>query len=154
MGLRCILKIRSLYDGIDRASLLTSATIDALGHIDVISRGATRAVRTWFRLYRDGLCRANGLAELTSDATLLSRGISPQSMLATKARRQRTFFHGVVERHFGLEKVLQSETQAAEYLCEKECLRRLAHHCLQQSWWNGGEYCSCDRDGSVDQRAW
>lgn len=44
-----------LHDGIHRAGLLAEATVDALGHVDVVARGAAAAVRPGLGLNGDGL---------------------------------------------------------------------------------------------------
>src|SRR4051812_46167499 len=62
-------------DGIDRAGLLAEAAIDAFRHVDVVARGAARAVLARFGLDGDRLGRANRLAQLASDAALLAVGI-------------------------------------------------------------------------------
>ena len=73
-------------NGIDRASLLTEATVDAFHHIDVEASGPTSAVVAPLpRLDRDGLCRADRLAQLAGDAALLPIRIAPQRKLAAKA---------------------------------------------------------------------
>src|SRR4249920_3084374 len=63
------LEVRPFHDGVDRAGLLAKPAIDAFDHIDVIARGAARAVvSAWPGLDRNGLCRADRLAQLAGDA--------------------------------------------------------------------------------------
>ena len=64
-GLDGEFRIGSFDNGIDRAGLLTEATVDALDHVDVVARGAAGAVvaaRPGFN--RDRLGRADRFAEL------------------------------------------------------------------------------------------
>ena len=44
-----------LYDGVHRTSFLAEPTVDALGHVNVISGGSPAAVRTYLGLDGDGL---------------------------------------------------------------------------------------------------
>ena len=69
-------------------SLLAKSAIDAFHHVDVIARGAPRAViaaRTG--LDGDRLGRTDGLAQFAGDAALFPVGIAPQRVLAAKPRR-------------------------------------------------------------------
>src|SRR4051812_42792301 len=72
-------KVRAFDDGVDWAGFLAEAAIDALHHVDVVAHGAAGAVvlaRT--RLDGDGLRRADGFAELASNAALFPIGIASQ----------------------------------------------------------------------------
>src|SRR5882724_6793133 len=92
-------EVRALDDGVDRAGFLAQPAIDALHHVDVVARGAPRAViaaRTG--LEGDGLRRADRLAQLAGDAALLAVRIAAQRMLATKAWRDRALLERIVQR--------------------------------------------------------
>src|SRR5215207_6379623 len=70
-GLGGEFEVRPLDDGVDRTGLLAQPAIDTLHHVDVVARGAPRAVvapRTG--LDGDGLRRADRLAELAGNAAL------------------------------------------------------------------------------------
>merc|ERR1711862_837696 len=82
--LRAELKVRSLNNGINRAGLLTESTIDALGHVNIVSCCSSSSICSLLSLYRDCLCWADCLAQLTGDTTLLSRGIPPQCMFPSE----------------------------------------------------------------------
>jgi hypothetical protein len=43
-----VLKVRSLNDSINRASLLAKAAENALSHVDIVLCGTAGAIRTWF----------------------------------------------------------------------------------------------------------
>eukprot|EP00732_Lithocolla_globosa_P007012 Lithocolla_globosa_v1_NODE_8540_length_809_cov_155.702918.p2 type:complete len:224 gc:universal NODE_8540_length_809_cov_155.702918:52-723(+) len=90
-----ILKVRTFDNSINWTSLLAETTVDALCHVDVIAGGAAAAIIAFLGLDGDGLGGANGLAQLARNATLLSVGVSSQSMLATEARAERSFFKRV-----------------------------------------------------------
>ncbi|KIT99185.1 hypothetical protein QU38_02895, partial [Staphylococcus aureus] len=62
------LEVRALDDRIDRAGFLAQAAIDALGHVDVVARGAAAAVLARLGLDRDRQRRAHRLAQLARDA--------------------------------------------------------------------------------------
>src|SRR5258705_3474313 len=81
------LEVRPFHDGIDRAGLLAKPAIDAFDHIDVVARGPARAVvSAWSGLDRNGLRRADRLAQLAGDAAFLAVGIAAQHVLAAKTR--------------------------------------------------------------------
>src|SRR5258707_9802130 len=73
------LEIRARDDGVDRAGLLAHAAIDALHHVDVVARGAARAVvAAGAGLDGDRLRRTDRLAQLAGDAALLAVRITAQ----------------------------------------------------------------------------
>lgn len=49
--------------------------VDALGHVNVVSRRPPGAVLALLGLNGDGLCWADGLAQLASNAALFSSGV-------------------------------------------------------------------------------
>src|SRR5688572_18279669 len=59
-----------LDDRVDRAALLAEAAVDALEEVDVVSRGAARAVGARLGVDRDRERGADRLAELACDAAL------------------------------------------------------------------------------------
>src|SRR6185312_10186499 len=65
-----------LDDGIHRAALLAEAAEDALDEVDVVARGAARAVVALLALDRDRERGAHRLAQLAGDAALLAVGIA------------------------------------------------------------------------------
>src|SRR6476660_7562940 len=67
-----------LDDRVDRAALLAEAAEDALGQVDVVARGAARAVVALLALDGDGERGAHRLAQLAGDAALLPVRISAQ----------------------------------------------------------------------------
>src|SRR5882672_10545728 len=78
-GLGRELEIRAFDDGVDRAGLLAHAAIDALHHVDVVARGAARAVvAARAGLDGDRLRRADRLAQLAGNAALLAVRITAQ----------------------------------------------------------------------------
>ena len=84
------LEVWSQDDGVDGAGLLAEAAVDAFHHVDVEAGGPPRAVvAPRPRLDGDGLRRADRLAQLAGDATLLSVGVAPQRKLPAKAGRER-----------------------------------------------------------------
>src|SRR5689334_2195891 len=98
-GLGGELEIGSLDDGVDRAGFLAEAAIDALRHVDVVTRRAAAAVLARLGLDGDGERRADRLAQLAGDAALLAAGIAAQRMLAAEARGERPLLIGIVHRH-------------------------------------------------------
>src|SRR6202008_3349859 len=84
------LEVRPLDNRIDRAGLLAEAAVDALGHVDVVARGAAAAVFARLGLDGDGLRRTDRLAELAGNAAFLAVRVTAQRMLASEARAQRS----------------------------------------------------------------
>src|SRR5258706_7136731 len=87
-GLGRELEVRPLDDRIDRTGLLAEAAVDALRHVDVVARGAPAAVVARLGLDGDRQRRADRLAKLARDATLLAVWIAAQRVLAAEARAQ------------------------------------------------------------------
>lgn len=92
-----VLGIRALDNSIDRARLLAEAAVDALGHVDVVARGAAGPVGALLGLNSDGLRGADGLTQLAGDAALLARGVPPQGVLAPEPRGDGALLEGVVD---------------------------------------------------------
>lgn len=101
-----VLGVGRLDNGVDGARLLAEATVDALGHVDIVAGRPAGAIGALLSLDRDGLGRADldaalafpsfprssrvdieggyegkgmtyGLAELAGNAALLTRGVPP-----------------------------------------------------------------------------
>src|SRR5689334_12516145 len=105
-------EVRTLDDGVDRAGLLAEPAIDALHHVDVVARGAPRAVvPPRACLDGDGLGRADRLAELAGDAALLAVRIAAQRVLAAEARRQRALLERIGQRRLRLEETAHAEEE-------------------------------------------
>jgi hypothetical protein len=75
----------TLYNRVDGAALLAQTTVNALGHVNIVARSPPAAIHALLGLDCDGLCRANGFAELASNAALLARGVPSQGVLASEA---------------------------------------------------------------------
>src|SRR6185312_15018735 len=119
------LEIRSLNDGVDWTGLLAEAAINTFYHVDVVARGAARAVvAARLGLDGDGLRRADRLAELAGDAAFLAVGIAAQRMLAAKARADRPFLVRIIQRRLGAEEIAHGERHAAHEFPEEQCFGR------------------------------
>ena len=82
-----VLGVGALDNGVHGARLLAEAAVDALGHVDVVAGRAAGAVGALLGLDRDGLGRADGLAQLAGDAALLAGRVAAQGVLAAEAWR-------------------------------------------------------------------
>jgi hypothetical protein len=72
-----VLVVGSLHDGVHWAGLLAVPAVDALRHVDVVSRGPAGTVRPRLALNRNGVGRAGSRAQFASDASwLLARYLS------------------------------------------------------------------------------
>ena len=85
MCFNCLLWEHTLNNRIDRAALLAKTAVDALCHVNIVACGPPAAVHALFSLDCDGLRRADGFAQLASNATLLTRGVPSQGVLASEA---------------------------------------------------------------------
>ena len=86
-GLHGVFGVGALDNGVHGARLLAEAAVDALGHVDVVAGRAAGAVGALLGLNRDGLRRADGLAQLAGDAALLAGRVAAQGVLAAEAWR-------------------------------------------------------------------
>ena len=77
MGLGCKFVIGTFHDGIYGTCLLTEPTINAFGHVDVITGCSTSSVFAGFGLDRNGLGGTDRLAKFAGDATLIPGRVSP-----------------------------------------------------------------------------
>merc|ERR1719391_1153724 len=84
VGLGAELKVGALHNGVHGTCLLAKSAVDALGHVDVVSGSSSGPVSALLCLNGDGLSRADGFAEFAGDASLLSAGVTPQSVFPTK----------------------------------------------------------------------
>ena len=87
--------------------------VDALCHVDVVARGAAGTVFAHLRLDRDGLRRADCLAELARDAALFAGRIPAQRVLSAEAGADGALLHGVVEGNGLLEEHEEGERHAS-----------------------------------------
>src|SRR5262249_5472583 len=96
----------------------------ALHHVDVVARGAARAVvAARACLDRDRLRRANRFAKLTGNATFFPVGITPQRMLAAETRRQHPLLEGIIQRRLGAEEIAHGEEETRDELGEEQRAR-------------------------------
>src|SRR5205807_7841674 len=120
------LEVRPLDDRVDRTGFLAQPAIDALHHVDVVTRGAARAVvaaRTG--LDGDRLRRANRLAQLAGDAALLAVRIAAQRVLAAKAWADRALLERIVQCRLRLEEIAHRQGKGLHELPQKCRTRRL-----------------------------
>src|SRR5687767_4752821 len=120
-----VLEHARLDDRVHRAGLLAEAAEDALHQIDVVARGAARAVGALLRLDVDGERRAHGLAQLARDAALLAVRIAAQRVQAAEARADRRLLLRELHRDLAREHMAPGERHAAEKLEQQERLEKL-----------------------------
>jgi len=82
-----VLEVRSFDDGIDGTGFLAETAEDALSHIDVILGGTARAIGTGLRFNCDGKSRAGSLTKLAGNTSLLSSGVTSESVLSSEHGR-------------------------------------------------------------------
>lgn len=114
------LKRLCLDNSVDWTCLLAHATVNALGHINIITRRTARTIHTRLALDRNSERWANGFTQLASNATLFPRWVPTKRMLATETRADRPFFKWVLDRVWRTEEVFQGHPQATRHLGEEE----------------------------------
>src|SRR6202042_975836 len=120
-------EVRPLDNRVDRTGFLAHAAIDALDHVDVVARGAARAViAPRPRLDRDRLSRTNRLAQLAGDAPLLAVGVAAQRMLATEAGAERRLLMRVIQRRLRFEHVLNRQRERSHEFAQEQRARGLS----------------------------
>lgn len=85
----------TLNDRIHRTALLAVTTVDALGHVDIVTGCPAASILALFCFNGDSLRWADGLAELASNAALLTGGIPTQSVLTAETGRDGALLEGV-----------------------------------------------------------
>src|SRR5437868_12366169 len=108
-----------LDDGVHRAALLAEAAVDALHEVDVVARGAARAIVALLALDGDRERGADGLAQLAGDAALLAVGIAAQRVQAPEARALRRLLLRVHHGDLALEEVADGEPEPLEELAQQ-----------------------------------
>lgn len=97
VGFSRVFEIGSLDYGINGTGLLAEPAEYTFSEINVITRGTSSTVATHFCIDCNSLCRAHCLAKLASDASFLTRRISPQSMFTSESRWEWAFFERVIQ---------------------------------------------------------
>src|SRR5512141_419443 len=115
-----------LDDGVDRAGLLAETAENAFVQVDVVARGAARAVGALLRFDRDRERRAYGLAQLARDAALLAVGIAAQRMQAAKTGRLRRVLLRILHRDLAREHVAPGDGEPLHQLEQEEGLEEFA----------------------------
>src|SRR5687767_9181727 len=125
--LAVVLEDARLDDRVDRAGLLAEPAEDALHQIDVIARGAARAVFPLLAFDMDGKRRAYRLAQLAGDAALLAVRVAAQRMQAAEARAGGRLLLRELHGDLAREQVAAGQRHAAEQLDEQERPEELHH---------------------------
>src|SRR5712692_10579314 len=118
--LAVVLEDARLDDRVHRAGLLAQAAEDALGEVDVVARGAARAVGALLGLDRDRERGAHGLAQLAGDAALLAVRVAAQRMQSPEARAHRRLLLGELHRDLAPEEMAPGERHALHQLDQQE----------------------------------
>src|SRR6266446_7794939 len=118
--LAVVLEDARLDDRVHRAGLLAQAAEDALGEVDVVARGAARAVGALLGLDRDRERGAHRLAQLAGDAALLAVRVAAQGVQPAEARAHRRLLLGELHRDLAPEEVAPGERHALRQLDQEE----------------------------------
>ena len=85
----------TLDNRVHRATLLAVATVDTLGHVDIVSCRPAASIHTFLGLDGDCLSRADGFAELAGDTALFTGGVPTEGVFTTETRGNGALFEGV-----------------------------------------------------------
>src|SRR5438309_1949533 len=124
--LAVVLEDARLDDRVHRAGLLAQAAEDALGEVDVVARGAARAVGALLGLDRDRKRGAHGLAQLARDAAFLAVRVAAQGVQPAEARAHRGLLLRELHRDLAPEEVASGERHALGQFHQQEGLEELA----------------------------
>src|SRR6185503_9034312 len=125
--LAVVLDDARLDDRVDRAGLLAEAAEDALHQVDVVARGAARAVLPLLAFDVDRQRRAHGLAQLAGDAALFAVRIAAQRVQAAHARAGRRLLLRELHRDLAREQVPAGERQPSQELEEQKAAEDIQH---------------------------
>jgi hypothetical protein len=87
----------------DQASYTHKSTINAFGHINIISRSSPGTILPLLGINSNSLCRTSSLTKLAGDTPFLPRRITPQGVLPTETGREVSLLVRVVDGYFGFE---------------------------------------------------
>src|SRR6267142_1923447 len=118
--LAVVLEDVRLDDRVHRAGFLAQPAEDALGEVDVVARGAPRAVGTLLGLDGDRQRRAHRFAQLAGDAALLAVGIAAQGVQPAKARAHRGLLLGKLDGDLAAKDVAPRQQHALHQLDEQK----------------------------------
>lgn len=118
------LKIGALHNGINGTRFLAKSTVDALGHVNIVTSCSASSVFTSFRFNSNGLGWTDRFTELAGNATFVSSGVPSQSVLSTETGAQISMLVGVIDSYLGLETNLQGQGNTSCNLRQKEDLGR------------------------------
>lgn len=107
----CIFIIWPFNDGINWTGFLTISAINAFCHVNIISSCSSRPIRSWLTLNCDSSCWTCSCAQLTSDASFLSCGISSQGMFSSKFWRKWSFFIRIMYSPFRFETIQKATVE-------------------------------------------
>src|SRR6185503_17673770 len=123
--LAVVLDDARLDDRVDRAGLLAEAAEDALHQVDVVARGAARAVLPLLAFDMDRERRAHGLAQLAGDAALFAVRVAAQRVQAAHARAGGRLLLGELHRDLAREQVAPGELEAPEELDQQKAFEKI-----------------------------
>mmetsp|Transcript_6642 Transcript_6642/g.13407 ORF Transcript_6642/g.13407 Transcript_6642/m.13407 type:complete len:213 (-) Transcript_6642:2-640(-) len=96
-------KVGPFNNGINGACLLAKSTVNALGHINIISGSPPCPVLPLFGINGNGLRRTRCLTQFTGDAPFVPTGITAEGMLPSKAGGKVALLVWVIDGDFGFE---------------------------------------------------
>src|SRR5690242_9466918 len=123
--LAVVLEHSRLDDRVHGTGLLAEAAEDAFREVDVVARGAPRAVGALLALDVDRERRADRLAELAGDAAFLAVRIAPERMQAAEARALRRLLLRELHGDLAREEMPSGEREPLQELDQHERVEKL-----------------------------
>src|SRR3990172_13407829 len=114
-----------LDDRVHRTGFLAETAEDALGHVDVISRGAARAVLALSHFDLDRQCRTYRFAQLAADAALFAIGIAALSMQAAEAETLRGLLFRELDGDLARKEIPPGQRHALDQFVEQKSLEEI-----------------------------
>lgn len=101
---------------------LTESAVNTLSHIDIVASRASTAIGSLLSLNGNGLSWADGFAQFTCDASLLTARVSSQGVLTTETRAQRSLLERIIDGGWFLEDVSHGNGGSAKQFRPKDGL--------------------------------
>ena len=121
-------------NGVHRACLLAETAVDAFGHVNIVARGAARAVIARLGINGNRLRGADRFAKLAGNAAFFAIGIAAQRVFATETRATAAPFHAGSSASLWGEEILQAQAQALPEIHQQEVFDRAGVVDLGHDW--------------------
>lgn len=112
--------IRTLHDRIHWTGFGAESTVNALGHVNIVSCRTAGAILALFRVNRNGLRGACSFAKLAGNAAFLASRVAAQGVLPAEAGTQKSLFIRVIDRDLWFREYFSGQPKGAENFSEEK----------------------------------